>query len=545
MKVLNFSECVKSGNDTYDFMQAIRKCKQEKYDKIVFPKSVYEIDTVYCEQRNLNVTNHGINGPKRIALLIEEMQGVEIDFCGSKIVTHGIINPVVIRNSRNVTLKNLYLDNPETMVMQTVVEDGEDDWIKVKICSGGEQFFVKNEMLYCAYNQEDLYVLLSSMIEFNGVTGEIERGTADNPIGHPLELKYEKTDDGYIIIRRVKRIPPIGNYILIRGYCRAGSGIFIENSEKIELKNVNVHACYGMGFVVQFSKDITFDSCGTRRIGNRMYTAGADATHFVGCQGDIKVRNCYFEGQFDDALNIHGMYLGVTHRLSNYKLLVKQMHYQATGLPIIGRGDELQAVSIFNHLPFAKKTVKDVEYLNDQIMEVEFEEEITDIPLGDLLENLTKTANLTFEKNIVKDNRARGLLLAGKGKTKIIDNYFHTAGIAIMFEAEIGWWFEAGATADVIISGNKFDNCQTSNGGWGNYVIEYVPRDETVEDEYFHGSVKITDNEFITNHGMLARFNNIREVVLDNNLIKNAAEPKVFVYHLGMITTQKGVKVLK
>ena len=543
MKVLNFNECVKSGNATYDFIQAIRKCKQEKYDKMVFPKGIYEIETLYCEQRNLNITNHGINGPKRIALLIEDMHDFEIDFCGSMLITNGIINPVVIRNSKNIRLKNLCLDNPKTMVVQTVVEEGKDNWIKVKIQSGGEQFFIKNEMLYWAYKQEDMYVILSSMIEFNGKTGEIEDGTADNPIGHPLELKYEKTDDGFIIIRGVNRIPPIGNYILIRGYCRAGNGVFIENSENIDLENIIVHACYGMGFVVQFSKDITFDSCGTRRLGSRMYTAGADATHFVGCQGGIKVKNCYFEGQFDDALNIHGMYLGVTHTLSNNRLLIRQMHYQATGLPIISKGDVLQAVSLSTHLPYVNKTVKNVEYVNDEIMEVEFDEEITDVLIGDLFENLTKTASLIFENNIVKNNRARGLLLAGKGKTLICNNYFHTAGIAVMFEAELGWWYEAGAIENVVISGNNFDRCQSSNGCWGECIIEFVKRKQVVDGKYFHGRVEILDNKFITKHGAIAKFDNIREVVLNNNDVEISSEPEVYIYHCGNVDIQKNIKV--
>ena len=112
-----------------------------------------------------------------------------------------------------------------------------------------------------------------------------------------------------------------------------------------------------------------------------------------------------------------------------------------------------------------------------------------------------------------------------------------------MFEAELGWWYEAGAIENVIISGNNFDKCQNSNGGWGESIIEFVPRKQVVDGEYFHGRVEIVNNKFITEHREIAKFDNIREVVLNNNDIEIPNDPKVSIYHCGKVDIQKNIKV--
>ena len=79
MKILDFSTVKSTGNITYDILLALRKCKEEKYEKLVFPKGDYNIDTTYCEERVLCVSNHDLNAAKRIALLVEDMENFEIE----------------------------------------------------------------------------------------------------------------------------------------------------------------------------------------------------------------------------------------------------------------------------------------------------------------------------------------------------------------------------------------------------------------------------------------------------------------------------------
>ena len=536
MKILDFSTEKKTGNITLDILYALQKCRKEGYNKLVFPKDVYNIDTTFCEQRSLNISNHGLNGPKRIAVLVDGMEDFELDFNGSTLLTHGMITPIAIINSKKISIKNLHLDNPETLTVQARVIEANETAIKVRVEQGLEQFVIEDGRLYANYGKEHMYLRQTTIIEFNGHTGEIEHGTGDEALGDSAMLRYERIDDEYIIIRGATRLPCVDNLLILTMCCRCGAGVFAGSSKDVFFENVKIHACYGMGMLVQFCHNVTVDTCGTERISGRMYTANADATHFVCCSGVVKVENCEFEGQYDDALNIHGIFLRIIDKLSDRELIVKQMHHQATGLPILETGDRVQALEPASLIPYSGNVVSNVEIINDELLRVTFCESVEDINVGDDIENLDKNPDLIFKNNIVRDNRARGMLIATKGKVLIENNYFHTAGPAILFESDGKWWFESGATTDVTIQNNRFDYCK--HGTWGSSVIQYVKREEVKADSYYHGTVRIIDNQFDMYNEKAIVFDNIKEVIVAGNKT-NGKTATIDLTHCGKTELQQ------
>lgn len=535
MKIYEFNADKVQANLTYEILLALRKCKQEKYDKIVFSKSVYDIDRVYCEQRILNISNHGINGPKRIAILIEDMSDFEIDFSGSTLLTKGIISPIVIRNSKNITVKNVVLENPQTEFMQARVEKTGDDFVDFKIELGGEQFHTSKGNLYTNYGYE-FQIPQTTSIEFNGDTGEIERDTGDFPIGFPWEVYNEMTKDGHLIVKNPTRIPPIGNVFIHTASRRFGCGIFCEGSSDVYFDNVTVHSCQGMGLLAQFCHNVTLNKFSTLRHGIQMYTANADATHFVHCTGLVKVENGVFEGQLDDALNIHGVYVRILDRLSDNELIIKQMHCQATGLPIFAVGDRVQVLTPETLIPYACKTVKSVEIINDEISKVAFEEQINDVKIGDDMENITKSCDLIFRNNVVRDNRARGMLIAAKGKVLIENNFFHSSGAAILFESDGKYWFESGGTSSVTIKNNVFDRCKYSR--FGKAVVQFVKREATEDGKYYHNEINVIDNKFVMYGDLAAIFDNINKLCLKGNVVESDKPPVVEISHCNNVDLQ-------
>ena len=535
MKVFEFDPKNVKGNLTYALVCAMRKCKEEKYDKLVLKKDVYDIDITYTEQCVLNISNHGMNGPKRMGLLIEDMDGFTVDFSGSTLITKGRMSGIVIRNSKNVTVKNVILENPETEFMQARVEKTGDDFVDFKIELGGEQFHTSGGAMYtnCGY---EFRIPQTTSIEFRGDTGELEYGTGDFPIGFPWDVQNEITKDGHFIVHNPTRIPPVGNVFVHTASRRFGCGIFCEDSSDLFFENVTVHSCQGMGLLAQFCHNVTLDKFSTLRHGIQMYTANADATHFVHCTGLVKVENGVFEGQLDDALNIHGVFVRVVDRLSDHELLIKMMHFQATGLKIFAPGDKVQALTPETLIPYTEKTVKAVDVINDEIVKVTFNESVLDVKVGDDLENLTKSADLIFRKNIVRDNRARGMLIAAKGKVLIEDNYFHASGAAILFESDGKYWFESGATNDVTIKNNVFDKCKYSK--FGTAVLQFVKREAVEEDKYYHNKISVLDNEFIMLNELAIMFDNIKDVTLKGNVVKDGKTAIVDIKHCKNLNLQ-------
>ena len=92
MKTVTYKELAVHGSPALNFHYILEHCRKEGINRLVVEPGVYELDPKLCSQRQLNISNHGHNGPKRIAVVIEDMENFEIDFCGSTLVSMGIMN---------------------------------------------------------------------------------------------------------------------------------------------------------------------------------------------------------------------------------------------------------------------------------------------------------------------------------------------------------------------------------------------------------------------------------------------------------------------
>ncbi len=531
MQTIYFRDHQKSGDIGYDLYRLLTDLKGKSGIKIVFDKGEYEINPENCFERFLNVSNHGWNGPKRIAVLLEDMHDMELDFSGATLRGHGVMTSFGILQSKNITVRNVILENPETMFLQAKVVAHGDGYVDLLQMHGKEQFFIRRGELVAEYSEGMLP--FGTHIEYRGDTGEIEYGTADNTMGICIaDAIVEDMGDDILRVHGVTRYPPIGNILIISAARRLGAGFFCENSENILCENVTIHSCYGMGMIAQVCENITLRSFNTLRHDDQYYTSNADATHFVNCTGLVTVENSTFEGQLDDALNIHGMYTAIV-RKTDTEIFVNEVHSQAKGIRIYRAGDRIQILNPETLIPYTEKTVKEAEYINADLIRLVLEEGTEDITVGDDVESLNRAADLIFRNNIVRNNRARGMLIATRGKTVIENCYFHSSGSAILFEANGNYWYESGGVQDVLIRNNTFDACK--HGGWGTAVVDCVPRKAEEEGKYFNREIKIVDNKFHMITDYVARLDNIEHAVFSGNTITTepGATPKLIVHHVG------------
>ncbi len=534
MTTLFFQDYRKSGDDAYDLYRLLTDLQGRSGIRVLFEPDTYDLRRESCFERFLNISNHGWNGPKRIAVLLEGLTDVELDFAGSTLISHGVMTPFAILGSTHITVRNVILENPETRIMQATVIAHGNGYIDLEPTHGYEQLFVNRGELMSSY--EECTLFSDVYVEFRGDTGEIEYGTADYTMGVSFrDLTCEEClVDGKRILRvyGARRYPPVGNVLVISSSRRLGCGFFCEDSTDIVLENVTVRSCYGMGVLAQTCEDLTLRGFHTKRKDGLLYTANADATHFVNCGGLVTVEDCTFEGQMDDALNIHGMYTRI-HAKGDHELLVREEHPQARGIRIYRAGDRIQILQPDSLIPYTEKTVKAVEYINAELIRLVLNEETGDVTVGDDVENLMRSADLIFRRNTVHNNRARGMLIATRGKTVIEDCYFHTSGSAILFEANGEYWYESGGVQDVTIRGNTFDRCK--HGEWGYAVVDCVPRRAIEEGKYFNRTIRVIGNDFRMLHNEVCRLDNIAEATFVGNRITCASEvaPRLIVNHVG------------
>jgi hypothetical protein len=531
MQTIYFRDHRKSGDTGYDLYRLLTDLRGQSGVRIVFDKDTYTVTPDRCFERSLNISNHGWNGPKRIAALIEDMTDIELDFSGSTLITPGVITPFAFIRSKGVTVRNVIMENPETMFLQVKVVSHGDGYVDVLKMYGKEQFRIRKGELMSDY-YECLFPM-GTHIEYNGKTGEIEAGTADVTMGTwTADLRAEDMGDDILRLHGVKRYPPIGNILIISSARRLGCGFFCEDTTDILCENVTIHSCYGMGLLAQTCENITLRCFNTLRHGDQYYTSNADSTHFVNCTGLVLVENSTFEGQLDDALNIHGMYTKIIDK-TDCEIFVNEVHSQAKGIRIYRAGDRIQVLKPDTLIPYTEKSIKEVEYINADLVRIVLNESTEDIIVGDDIESLNRAADLIFRGNIVRNNRARGMLIATRGKTVIEDCYFHSSGSAILFESNGDYWYESGGVQDVTIRNNTFDACK--HGGWGRAIVDCVPRKATEEGKYFNREIKVLDNKFHMVTEAVAILDNIEHAVFRGNTV-TAAEgisPRVIVRHVG------------
>lgn len=185
-----------------------------------------------------------------------------------------------------------------------------------------------------------------------------------------------------------------------------------------------------------------------------------DATHFVDCKGHILLNACRLEGQFDDALNIHGAFWKVVEHREDSWIRAKIMHPQQIGVKNLLVGDKVAL--------FERKTQK-ILHITDVVEVKTLNKSVVDIQLGDLPAGLLeidliicrycKDTLLEIRGSHFGANRGRGLLLSIPGKILVENNYFHVDGAAIEITSDSEYWWESGPVEDVEIRNNTFDDC--------------------------------------------------------------------------------------
>ena len=182
--ILHFRDFDVPDNHALGLYRALAACRSCHAGKLVFDTpAVYALDPAFCAERDLCISNHGFNGPHRIAVLIEGMKNFEIDFAGSTLCLPGEATHIAILGSEHITLRNFTLENPRTMVMQVRIVAHGDGFVDAEVMQGGEQFVVRHGELVCPKPRRTCNYSIELDVELRGDTGEYQPGSAAHNLG--------------------------------------------------------------------------------------------------------------------------------------------------------------------------------------------------------------------------------------------------------------------------------------------------------------------------------------------------------------------------
>jgi len=284
-----------------------------------------------------------------------------------------------------------------------------------------------------------------------------------------------------------------GHQYHFRNTTRDSVGVHNARSKDIVFRDCDVYALTGMGFVSQFTENITYQRVNVAPPKDSLRTCAAwgDVFQFSNCKGDILVDSCRLSGMQDDAINCHGTHLRIIEKRGGNQLLMRFMQPQTYGFAAFAPGDVVAVINHSNLREYAdnpRRKVTAVEKQSDKDWLLTLDGPVPTFGQDDVLDNITWYPNLTARHNQVSMDPVRGFLLTTRGKVIIEDNTFHHCAMpAILIEDDAEGWFESGPVRDMLIRGNTFLGCG----------VEINPQTRSANpDEPVHENIRITDNCF-------------------------------------------------
>lgn len=511
---------------TYSLNELITQIKGEKGVTLLFPQGKYEFYPENAIDRYCAVTNHD-NSLKKIIFDLQKFENITIDGDGSIFLFYGMVSPFVIDSSKNVTIKDLTIDwdssfNHELKVVET---NAADSSFIVEVLNHKYSLAVKDNYLWLGnYNWEDKlwqnlpYDPQTKTLWFDSNRFVIRNGRA----------KYKVLENNRVLIKNgTAQLPPIGTIYcnITENPSRLSQAIHSINSKDIGIQNVTIHTAGGMGVIAERSENITIDKVMVTPSANRTFSVRADATHFNGCKGLIKVTNSTFENMGDDAINVHGSYVDIVEYMGDNTFLCQISHQQQWGLHFCSVGDKIMMTSRIDLSSIFETEVTATKYINERRFTVTVDklpEIIPEQPLS--FENITWNADVIMRDCKVQRNRARSVLISTKGKVLVENNYFSSEMHGVLIEGDNRHWYESGAVKDVVIKNNIFDN-----GGFGGkrevyplYISPMLTDSQRLSEKPYHRNIEFSNNKIINYSSRLVFARSVENLVVENNIIERS-----------------------
>lgn len=498
---------------------------KDKNIKLVFDKGNYYFLPKLAKERYCFITNHE-NGLKRIIFDFQNFTSVQIEGNGAKFIFHGLSAPFIFDNCAKVSMNNIIIDwdKPFDFVGEVIAVNQNEGWRDIKPIDIGVKWTIQKNQLKFPNIDGLVFLEPGHTLAFDAKTKAVAHGAWDI---ESKPSKVEKLENGNLrFYEKLQNYPPIGSLLNSSGVTsqnRYSAAVWGINSSNILLEGVIVNYSIGMGFMFEKCENIILKKCGVYlpENTNRVVASNADATHFCNCKGDILVEECRFENMLDDGTNVHGTYAIIDQIINENTLRTKFGHFQQKGFSFANATDKIWFVQQPDPQRGVENEVSKVNIINDEYTEIVFKNPLQkDLKAGDILENKTWNPTFTMRNSVVRNNRARSIVLKSPLKTVIENNEFSSMMSAIFLRGETFFWYESGAVNDLLIQNNRFIN--VAHGGPDHGVLYITPRlgKSFNQTQFFDQNIKFINNKIETFDNRIVWADRVNNMLIKGNTIK-------------------------
>ena len=440
-----------------------------------------------------------------IAMALRGARNIVVDGGGSEFVFHGRMKGFHVEDCENVTLRNFSTDWDRPYISQGEFVAVTPQYVDLRIDRSQYPYVIEQGHIRFTGEGWSAGVVDSYMNIYDKATGTIAYRTRDSHTGNIFNGEAEQVAPDVVrfhgsILEREVPVRP-GQIITLYHGTYILTGIELCYSRDITLEDITLYHTLSNGVYGYRCENITLHRVSTtpRTEKGRVFSTVADASHFTCCRGRILIDGCAHAGQGDDFMNVRGTYSRIESFKDRCTALIDGRGWT------IGATDTLWVVDRETMRRGAELVVRRINKRNGGY-EVEFTDTVpAEVTEGMFLENKTWTPELVVRNcRFEKKNRARGMLVTTPRRVVIENNYFNTAGAAILIEGDLDHWFESGSHTDLTIRNNRFVNCCTSGcetgdrWEWGEAPITISPsfRPDSPDSPSYHRNITICDNTF-------------------------------------------------
>jgi hypothetical protein len=455
---------------------------------LVFPRGTYAFWSRSATLRELYASNTvGADEryrEKRIGILLEGFDDIEIDGGGSRFEYHGRQTTLAVIGGGRAVLHDFAIDMVQpTVVEVTVARAGVDGGRAFRLLTMPHDTVWSIEGMGRAarvvwHGESDP---VSGFEDWRGV-GALEYSQVHDPRSErtwrqdcPLFDGVEslsRTPEG-ILVRYASTVSfsDVGLVYQLRDTVRDHPGILALESDSVTFRDVAVHYLHGFGLLAQNGVDLALERVDFRTPpGSTRRTAGfADFVQASGMRGAIDIRDCVFDGAHDDAINVHGTYLRIDGVTAD-SITATYAHDETAGFPQFAAGDLAEVIDRATGSVVATDLVvasvvgpsgRDHRVALDT-MTVRFADPLPSVvslaPAGSLaVENITRTPSLHVSDSTFVNLPTRGILVSTRKPIRIERNRFERLPMAGVFlSSDAAEWWESGPVRDCVIADNTF-----------------------------------------------------------------------------------------
>jgi hypothetical protein len=484
--------------------RALEKCRSMPNAILYFPRGRYDFWPQHAVEKVYFESNTTDNNPKRNAIFIYGMQGLKIEGGGSSFIYHDRIQPFTIDSSRDIIIQNLSIDWDIPLTAQAEVLDTGSNFVDLQIDEQQYPFIIEKGKL--VFVGEGWKSAVFAAMDFDRGSHRIAYRTGDSPgaLGAGWrDYQTENLGGGRVRLQyHFKRLPQIGNILVLRHSARDHAMVFIRKSDRVQIDHVTGYHCAGLGMLSQYSSNLSFTNVAIipNQAKHRYFSGHDDGLHFSNCGGNILVDSCRFAGLMDDPINIHGTYVRIIEKRSDHVLLCRFMEHMSVGMEWGRKGEEIAYINHHTLQTIGHGRIDAFRRINDTDFELTVEEPIpADLELNSGLENLSWTPAAIIRNSVFESCRARGILITTPKPVLVENNQFMSSGSAILIAGDVNSWYESGACNDVLIRNNEFfDPVNTSEYQFTEAMISIYPEIPVMNAQTppYHRNIRIEQNRF-------------------------------------------------